>query len=624
MKQNKHNSKQPSELSKLSQAELVALVEKNKSEISQLNLKLNRYGLTWNKELDQDSVFNFFKSNFPVLEHIKDKQIGEGINTLFEGDNLPTLILLSLLKKKEFDIASFDPPYNTGQTFTYVDNFKIKSFNEEDADFSSKWINMMVQRLILIQQCLKDDGLCVINIDEFERANLELISRMIFPQFIGDLIWKKNAPKNNSRTVSFNHEYILAFGNKDLKSLNHVEKPNHKIILAKLNEYINLKGKKIVPFEVEKVLKSTYPDLKKSDIGMAFPELKVEMTEQVIQASFKNWMSNQDFPPGDTNFETIDFEKRDLFRGSDLSAPGGKGKQFKVKHPVTGKECNNPSRGWAVSEETFERMAKNGEVLFGADEKIVPKKKLYFSDASTAPLDSVINEPRNGLKDLEALGFDKKVFDFPKPVNLIKTLLKLKNKDAKCLDIFAGSGTLGQAVIELNDEDGGSRTFVLATNNENGICERITYERVKRVMTGHVFSKENKGKSKENSFKAIPDRGLAYFRIHMINRSSDQEQFKSDLGKKIKDLLKYKESVFTEVKDKHLILESETKRVIFQQGADVKALEKAIIDSDKTVVLYLNDIKASQLSAKAKAKLDRIEEGLLDAIAAFDVDSLHL
>ena len=91
---------------------------------------------------------------------------------------------------------------------------------------------------------------------------------------------------------------------------------------------------------------------------------------------------------------------------------------------------------------------------------------------------------RDGTKDLRDI-FPTRVFDFPKPVSLIKILLAQTSQNDSCiLDFFAGSGTTAQAVLELNQEDGGNRHFILCTNNENNICENVTYPRVKTVITG--------------------------------------------------------------------------------------------------------------------------------------------
>lgn len=602
--------------------ELESSVVKAHQELEGLKKKLNRYGLTWNKDLDQKEVFDFFAQNFPVLKENSSKRIGRGQNVLIEGDNLPALIYLSVFKPKEFDLSSFDPPYNTGNTFTYIDNFEVKSFNDEDPDFSSKWLNMISQRMILLQQCLKDDGVCFINIDEYERANLEILGRMIFPQFVSDLIWKKNAPKNNSKTISTNHEYILTFANHELKNLNHVEKPNYKIIKDKLNYYIDLKDKKMIPPEVLEALKEAFPEVKTKDLPTRFADRIVEMNEERISISFKKWLEKQNFPSGDSNFDLIDFEKRDLFRGADLTAPKNSN-LFDIIHPITKKPCKMPSqgRGWAYTEDNIKKMIESGDVMFGDDESTQPKKKLYSSSVTTAPLDSVINEAGTGKSDLAKLDMNN-VFDYAKPVTLIKILLKLKNKDAKCIDIFAGSGTLGQAVVELNQEDGGSRSFVLVTNNENQICEKITYERLYRVMNGVKF--KNKGKDVE--FKAIPDQGLSYFKVEFIGRHKNDEQFKFDLSSHILDILKFQELVFEshDIED-NIVLKTQDKVVIYQQNLDVSLIKDLVdVNKDKEITLYLTDMDTSDLDKETLNKVFKIESDLFSKAISFDILSLKI
>jgi adenine-specific DNA-methyltransferase len=530
----------------MSENELKSLLLKAQKEIDTLNKKLNRYALNWNKDLDKKEVEDFFTTHFPVLKQDKSKLIGQGKNVLIEGDNLPSLIFLSVFNSKSFDIAPFDPPYNTGNTFTYLDNFTVKTFSDEDPDFSSKWLNMMAQRLLLLKQCLKDDGVVLINIDEYERANLELLCKMIFPKFIADLIWKKNAPKNNSKTISVNHEYILVFGNEKLEILESLKKPNYEIIQSKLNEFIDLRNKDMIPPEILIALQNAFPELDKKEISKKFPDRVEKMTEERISVSFKKWLESQTgFSSGDVNFDLIDFDKRDLFRGADLTAKNGK--LFEILHPITQKPCKMPAtgRGWAFTEDNVKKMIASGDILFGNDERTQPKKKLYVSSVITAPLDSVIFEAGTGKADLAKLGMNN-MFDYAKPVNLIKTLLKLKPKNAKAIDIFAGSGTLGQAVVELNQEDGGDRSFVLMTNNESQICEKITYERLNRVMNGITFTE----KGKEKTILPILDKGLSYFKVEFILRHENEKEFKKELNSHlldIKEFLKYRDVPESEI-----------------------------------------------------------------------------
>lgn len=142
--------------------------------------------------------------------------------------------------------------------------------------------------------------------------------------------------------------------------------------------------------------------------------------------------------------------------------------------------------------------------------------------------------------------FGTKIFDYPKPVEIIKqSLYAISNKSAVILDFFAGSGTTGQAVLELNKEDGGHRKFILCTNNENNICEEVTYQRMETVITG---------KRKDNSeySDGLPG-SLKYFKTEFVENNSTRDQIYFDLTEKCVPMLCVKESTFDLVEKNRFI-----------------------------------------------------------------------
>ena len=131
----------------------------------------------------------------------------------------------------------------------------------------------------------------------------------------------------------------------------------------------------------------------------------------------------------------------------------------------------------------------------------------------------------DGTKELKNIfNTNTEVFSHPKPVSLIKYLVNMvtyDNKNAIILDFFAGSGTTGQAVLELNKEDNGNRKFILCTNNENNICEDITYLRLKTVITG---------KRKDSSVYSDGMSGsLKYYRTEFVENTNNRDQLYFDL-----------------------------------------------------------------------------------------------
>jgi adenine-specific DNA-methyltransferase len=130
-------------------------------------------------------------------------------------------------------------------------------------------------------------------------------------------------------------------------------------------------------------------------------------------------------------------------------------------------------------------LIKDERVYFGKDGTACPRLKKFVNEERPKAATSILQEygsARSGMRELEEL-FQNRVFDYPKPTDLISYLLKLiKKKSLLAIDFFAGSGTTGHAVLKLNKEDGGKRRFILCTNNENNICRDVTYERIKRVI----------------------------------------------------------------------------------------------------------------------------------------------
>jgi adenine-specific DNA-methyltransferase len=150
--------------------------------------------------------------------------------------------------------------------------------------------------------------------------------------------------------------------------------------------------------------------------------------------------------------------------------------------------------------------------------------------------------------------FGEKVFDYPKPVSLIKYLLNFKPElkdNSLILDFFAGTGTTAQAVLELNNEDNGNRKFIVCTNNENDICEKVTFPRIKKVIKGYKISDDNEYEGLGNNLK--------YFKTSFVANNRNKDQLKIDITKRCTEMLCLKEGIFTLIKE-------EADYKIFQQG----------------------------------------------------------
>lgn len=280
----------------------------------------------------------------------------------------------------------------------------------------------MKQRLSLSKKLLAAHGTIFISIDDNEFSQLKLLCDEVFGanNYVGTILWKKKTNGNNMGWLPPVHDYILCYSK-----------------------------------EIGKIY----------DFGF-------EVSEEDI---LKNY-SNPDNDP------------RGPWTTTDLSA-NHKGPYFPVTNPKTGDVYYPPAgRYWVFNEQEIQRRIADGRIIFGKSGMARPVQRVFAKDRkfSKRKVESwwdnhgMNADATQELKDIFGVA---KVFTHPKPTQLIKDIVKMScSKTATILDFFAGSGTTGHAVMKLNAEDGGTRRFILCTNNENGICRDVTYERIRRVI----------------------------------------------------------------------------------------------------------------------------------------------
>lgn len=219
----------------------------------------------------------------------------------------------------------------------------------------------------------------------------------------------------------------------------------------------------------------------------------------------------------------------------------------------------------------------------------VPQLKRYLDSVEYENVSSLLINNDLGNRDLEGVINEKSSFSYPKPISLIKKCISCNsNKDITVLDFFAGSGTTGQAVMDLNMEDGGSRKFILCTNNENNICEDVTYQRLKTVITG--IRKD--GSKYSDGISA----NLKYYKTDFVSKISKDEDYyiEDKITQHIKEMIELENAVEID-NDKYVLLLTDEEVDAFEQDMKNKNLKKVYIDS--TIMLsgkalsYLDDKK---------------------------------
>lgn len=381
-------------------------------------------------------------------------------NLYIEGDNLEVLKLLQTAYYRKVKMIYIDPPYNTGNDFVYADDFAdpmarykevtqqtTKSNPETMGRFHTNWLNMMYPRLRLAANLLRDDGVIFISIDDNEVTNLKKICDETFGEenYAGQFPWRKRTAKSDVPFgVSQDYEWILCY--------------------AKSGSF-----------------------------------------RACLEGGTRKYFETPDFPGRPWRIHDLTTQR------SALERPNS---NFTMVNPKTGKEYPaNPNRTWAVTKETFVQYYSEGRIVFPDDYDFLSISKpafrywkeddmekagdsFGFIPVSTKLPDS-IGMTQDGTKDIADL-FASKVFGFPKPVELIKYLVKATTSTSVMdgdiiLDFFSGSATTAHAVMQLNAEDGGNRKYILVQLPEvcdekseaakagyKNICE-IGKERIRRA-----------------------------------------------------------------------------------------------------------------------------------------------
>ena len=394
--------------------------------------------LNW---IGKEAVVNHDKEvPFRLLRKVKSSSVGDNSqNLIIHGDNLEALKALMPYYVGKIKCIYIDPPYNTGnESWVYNDKVNSPKINKwlgkvvgrESEDFCrhDKWLCMMYPRLKLLRDLLRDDGAIFISIDDNEHCHLKMIMDEIFgiENFVTNIIWqKKYTQSNDAKYFSSTHDFIVCYGKN-------VENINFKINLIERTEEQNARYKN--------------PDNDPRGGWMTQPLHAKSGTDKTYIFTFKN--------------------------GITWKPPVGTFPRYSI--------------------ETLKKAEELGEVWFGSKGTAVPRLKKYLNEMKDGVIPKTIwlydevgsnDDAKRELKNI----FSDNPFATPKPTKLLKTIIKISSgKDDIILDSFAGSGTIGHAILDLNKEDNGNRKFILV-EMEAGIAKNITAERIKRASEKYGY-----------------------------------------------------------------------------------------------------------------------------------------
>ena len=523
--------------------------EETLSNLSMIENELTKkkYGLIW--EEHEERVDKELETQIPTFEEVKEKEIicdkNDKFNFLLEGDNLHSLYLLEKTHKEKIDVIYIDPPYNTGSDdFIYND----KIIDNEDGYRHSKWLSFMEKRLKVAKNLLSDKGIIFISIDDNEIAQLKLLCDDIF---------------NETNRISIHHIQVR-YSEKSLADGKTV-KP--------VMEYVLLYAKNANNFKIN-LPKEEYTD--------------ENFIYNIEELSSGKIIDNEDntkmivFQPGEWKIEKEEKSALNLLKETWVSGTiYSKMSYGQVVRKYIEPRYNQDGLGCLY------KVIGRGDDGLGFRYYVGPSKKgsTRCKMYSGMPLERVkeINSENGSFREVPISNFINFASDFgnirhegnipfnsgKKPVKMLKELINYHtNKNSIILDFFAGSGSTAQAVLELNEEDNGNRQFILCTNNENNICEEITYKRIKNVVEGY------------GKYKPIKS-NLKYYKTAYIPRMNTEENnLHNNLLINIKNLIQLENGI--EIDDKKIqvyLNEDELDRFSLNQE-QLDICDKVYISSD--------------------------------------------
>lgn len=537
--------------------------------------KEERYGLNWHGKRQARQLA--LTPSRGTLRPCKDESVDwdNTKNLMIEGDNLEVLKLLQKSYAGKVKLIYIDPPYNTGKDFVYPDNFqdnmknyleitgqtedgaRLSTNTETSGRYHTDWLNMMYPRIKLARNLLKEDGFIFLSIDDNEVNNLKLMCDDIFGQenFVANVIWqKKYSTKADSKNFSESHDYILCYKKSDQS--------------------------KILGLPRSKQQESTYKNLDNDPRGV--------------------WASDN----------LLRTEVRD-YAVFGITSPSG------MEHyPPAGSS-------WRFNKDKIEELISDNRIWFGEDGNNKPRLKRFRSEVrDTIPPQTLwgfehVGHTDEGTKQLAEL-FDstRSPFPNPKPVRLLQRIIQIATKENDIImDFFAGSGTTGQAVYELNETDKQDRKFILvqlpetlSKSNKEDLSAIYFCEELDKPLYLSELTKERLRRA-GNKVKAInPDwNGDTGFRVFKLD-TSNIRPWEATAETLSEQLDAYVSPIIEGRSEEDLLAE-----LILKRGIDLSVnvetrqfdgLTVSCVDGGKLFTCFTRQIPASSVEALTKGIID--------------------
>ncbi|WKN41040.1 site-specific DNA-methyltransferase [Tunicatimonas pelagia] len=383
-----------------------------------------RCGLVWEESAQPETVVEMAEQMFPALKPVPSLDI-EGL------EDSPVHYIIE--GDNYHTLSALTITHAQRVDVIYIDppyntgnphlTYHDNRKDKSSASRHSKWLNFMYHRLRLAQELLTDDGVLLISIDDREMAHLKLLCDGLFgsDNFIGNFVWINRTTPNDAANKFATDHEYILVYARDRKNF------QLKGVPKNFSKYVNRDNDSNGP-----------------------------------------WMPD-----------------------NPSAASGTEKDRFPIKNPHTGEVYYPPDgRYWAFAKRRVKEWEKSGKLVFPQEKgkRFVLKKYLSELKSARNPASSIVNNAltSHGTKELKQLFGSGSPIKYPKPSVLLKYILGLLDKqNGIFLDFFAGSGTTGQAILELNQEDGGTRQCILCNNNESDLCRNVLHPRLQKISEGY-------------------------------------------------------------------------------------------------------------------------------------------
>ena len=390
----------------------------------------------------------FFDEKFKHIILASMDNVDEQTNGLLaNSDNINFIRLIQNKYLNCILCIHIDPPYNTDTSgFLYKNNFR-----------HSSWMSMMDERIEQSLPLLKIDASFICHIDENEYENLFKLFKQHNLNNLGTVVWDKRNPMTGGHGIALQHEYMTWFSPSSVTISTNTE--SARIILEKVKELIS----------------------------------RYKCINDVLRSEYRSWLnSNEEIEGGEKSYNNID-DKGRVYQSVSLRAPEPRtDPKFHqpLVHPITHKPCPVPPNGFSRTPETMAAMIERGDIIFGIDERVQPRYKMYLTYDTKKQMTSVIANAIKGKAELVKMGFD---FPYCHSTTFYNTIISsCAVSKSIILDYFAGSGTTGHTVIEINRNNNNSidnLSYILCEVND--YFNSVTKPRIEKA----IYSREwNNGK----------------------------------------------------------------------------------------------------------------------------------